>query len=231
MSLTGTTRASEVWRRAYYQLQQNKLLKKSIEFDMDIEGIAFTAGDIINIQKNIIRYGDAGRILSIYENAAPDQTVIKLDHIPDLTALATPVITIRLSDHPENGTLKTVTKPIASQDGQDIIISGFFTDLPVIGDSFTIGDNENVIKPYRVKGLTKTGDLQLKIIAIEYNEDVYLGDDQLPSIPNPSQTPTGSSAFYVTSFAGEEYYDITEGGIQRRFISVSFGKPAGVDRV
>ena len=64
MQLMGASKASQVWRSGQFLLLCNKYLKRTIEFEADIDAIACTLGDVVNFAHSVPQWGLAsGRIV------------------------------------------------------------------------------------------------------------------------------------------------------------------------
>jgi len=64
LELFGITKQTEAWRAGKYRLAQNELLKSVIEFEVDIDAIACTVGDVIYVQHDVPEWGKGGRVVS-----------------------------------------------------------------------------------------------------------------------------------------------------------------------
>ncbi len=175
IQLMGCTSPDEAWRAAKYRLLCNEYLLRTIEFNVDIDAIACTVGDIIRVQHSVPQWGYGGRIVTADTNSVTiDQTVtIEADHFYE--------ILIRLA----NDTIveKTISSSMIPGEYTILIIDGTFAEPPVQFDLFTFGELDISYKPFRVVGLKKNSDQQITITAIEYTTNIYTGDTGSPVEP------------------------------------------------
>ena len=64
MELFGITKQTEAWRAGMYRLAQNRYLKSTVQFDVDIDAIACTVGDVVYVQHDVPQWGVGGRVVS-----------------------------------------------------------------------------------------------------------------------------------------------------------------------
>ncbi|MEK6531251.1 MAG: phage tail protein [Deltaproteobacteria bacterium] len=90
----GLTDPKEAWRYGMLKLYQNQYLLGTIEFEADIDAIACTVGDVINIQHDIPQWGWGGRLVACVngEDLTLDRNDVVLS--PDKTW----TLLVRLSD-------------------------------------------------------------------------------------------------------------------------------------
>ena len=64
LPLQGIIKPSEAYRHCMYNLATTQLLERVVNINMDIDSIAFTLGDVINVQHDVPMWGEGGRIVS-----------------------------------------------------------------------------------------------------------------------------------------------------------------------
>ncbi len=173
IQLMGITKTSEAWRAAKFKLLCNQYLTRTIEFNVDVDAIACTVGDVIRVGHSVPQWGYGGRIVSA------TSTTVTLDQEVTLAVGTNYEICIRLSDD------TIVEKSIGMSPGtySTLSIGGTFSTIPAKDDIFTFGVVNISYKPFRVIRMSKSGDQQVSITAVEYDENIYTGDTDSPTVP------------------------------------------------
>lgn len=175
LRLFGTTRPSEAWRAGKYRLAQNKYITRTIEFEADIDSIACTIGDVINVQHDVPQWGFGGRLISATSNT------VTLDREVTIASGKTYAIMVRLSD--DTLVEKTVTNTPGTY--TVLALSSPFTGIPVQYDPYAFGETSKVVKPFRVTGIFRTQEQKATITGVEYNASIYDTDNGQPALPTP----------------------------------------------
>lgn len=176
LNLFGITKASEAWRAGMYRLYNNQYITRTVEFDADIDSIASTIGDVVNVQHDIPQWGFGGRIVSAASNT------ITLDREVTIEAGKSYSIMVRLSDD------TIVEKSITTGAGTytTLTVSTVFSSIPQQYDVFTFGEVTKVVKPFRIIAISRTEDQKATITAVEYNASIYNVDTDQPVLPTPN---------------------------------------------
>jgi len=153
-------------------LAKNRLLKYMAEFEAAVDAIVCSKGDVIEIRPP---WRNGGRIVS-----CPASNQIIVDN--DLIDTGADTVIIRVHD-PDTGADSIETHSVGSVIGGLITITDTWTNNPKKDDIFSFGPTDDVTKLFRVIGISEGGELSYKIKVIEYNENVYDGDDSTPEIP------------------------------------------------
>lgn len=161
----GIVKQSQAIRHGLYKLYQNKYIRKTVEFEADIDAIACTVGDVILVQHDVPQWGYGGRI----ESAT--STTVTLDRKVPMDSDKTYSIMIRLQD----GTIveRQVVTPETSGEYQTLTVSTPFDTIPNQYDVYTFGEVDKEAKPFRIIEISKSQEQRVKITAIEYNESIY----------------------------------------------------------
>ena len=175
IQLMGCTSPDEAWRAARYRLLCNQYLLRSIEFNVDIDAIACTVGDVVRVQHSDPVWGYGGRVVSATSNT------VTLDQSVTIAAGVTYEILIRLGD--DTIVEKAISGAMAPGSYTTLTIVGTFSTIPAQFDLFTFGVLNTSHKPFRVTGLKKNSDQQITISAVEYNANIYTGDLESPVHP------------------------------------------------
>lgn len=192
VTLNGITRYRQAYREAKYRLNLNKYLTRTVSFNVDIDAIACTVGDVILVQHDVPRWGIGGRVESATTNTVTLDKSVTLE--PDKIYQ----IMIRSSATDE---LVTKTVSTVSADGKTLTVADAFTTMPQPDDLFSFGEVDKVAKPFRVMNITRDGDLRRKITALEYVEAVYTEAADIPVI---DYTTGGGEFVEVTGLSAQE---------------------------
>lgn len=195
VTLYGCTSRTQAIRHARFMMNKNRYLTNTVSFEADVDAIACTIGDIINVSHDVPQNGFSGRFIeiNIIDTWATDHEVlingvvtttlnskyVLLDRELNITAGVEYFLMIRLRNDVFTGvSLKTSNNIITST----IPIP---SDLEV--EKFVIyafGEPGRVSKLFRVASISRSSDQRRKISAIEYIPEVY--NDSLDTITAPS---------------------------------------------
>lgn len=175
LQLFGITKPSEAWRAGMYRLANNQHITRTIEFDADIDSIACTIGDVINVQHDIPQWGFGGRLASATSNTITLDRKITIDITRSYTVM------IRLSN--DSIVERNIVNPAQNGDYDTFTVSSAFTTMPVQYDIYTFGEVNKAVKPFRVIAISRTHEQKATITAVEYNSSIYNIDNNQPVIP------------------------------------------------
>ncbi|MDT8900408.1 host specificity factor TipJ family phage tail protein [Anaeroselena agilis] len=200
----GITDYRHAYAEAAYLSRCNQYLVRTENWEADIDAIACTLGDIVDVQHDIPKWGDAGgRIVSATE------TTVTLDKEVTLLANQPYAIKIRLY------TDEIIDAPV-SICGEDMttdkltVVTPFAT-IPRRYDVYAFGPVGRETKPFKVVGIAKSGDQKVKITGVEYVAAVY---DEKIGAPVVNYSSFDTSPVEVTGLSGgEETYMQTDGTI------------------
>ncbi len=214
IELFGVTKESEAWRAGMLKLYKNQCHKRSVNVDLDIDSIGFTIGDVINVQHDVPKWGEGGRIVSATSNT------VTLDKTVTIEADKSYNIMIRLS----NDTV--VEKSVTNTPGSYTIlnVSSAFSQVPVPLDVYAFGEVNKVVKPFRVVDMSRTHEQRCTPMLVEYNATVYNADtdDQAIKTSNYSSLETVPT---VKNLTLKDHGFIDHSGNTRYSILVVFDLP------
>jgi predicted phage tail protein len=179
MQFFGVTKASEIWRHGRYRLACNEFIKSTAEWDADIDAITCELGDVANVQHDVPTAGAiGGRIVTATSSTADlDQSV---------TIEAGKTYTLWVRSGADDIQIRTVTNAAGTY--THLTLATPFTTTPVQYDIFAFGEADKIVKPYRILGIKRARDLQVRLVGVEYNESIYNTDLMLPALPTPDYT-------------------------------------------
>jgi hypothetical protein len=183
MDMFGITDAAMAEEMGNFLLLNNQLLKRTIEFEVDIDAIVCMVGDVIYVQHDVPdwggmtdssgRYGGGGRVVSC--NNTGNATLV-LDRALNMDLDSTGSVYELMVRISADDSIETKTVVDYDLDTNTITVSGTFTTSPVEWDVFAVGEQNLVTKEYRITGMVRTSDQKIGIRAMEYNEAIYAGD-------------------------------------------------------
>lgn len=213
LQLIGVTKPTEAWRAADYRLLCNQYQLRTIEFEVDIDALACTVGDVVRISHDIPQWGQGGRLVSA------TATTVTLDKAVTLSVGSTYEITIRLSDD------TVVTKAITTvSDGaaHTVLDVDTFVSTPAQYNVYAFGETSVSVKDFRVIDIQRTQEQKCKISAIEYSASVYANDSGTPVIPTISSYTKTSPYVTISGTTATETAYIDMSGNVKRNIKITF---------
>jgi len=171
----GITKYKYAYRDAIFLYKGNKYLKRTQNWEADIDAIACRPGDVVLLQHNVPKWGAAGgRIVSATENT------VTLDQEITLLPGKTYAVEIRLKTDSRVNRVVTAV-------GQETItrmlnLTVPFADIPERYDVFAFGETSKVTKPFKVTNIVKSKDLQCKLTGVEYIEGMYSDVVDIPVV-------------------------------------------------
>jgi predicted phage tail protein len=203
LQLFGVKRRSQAYREGVYTLANNELVAQFVTIGTDIDALVCEYGDLVGLNHSVSQIGIASSRL-----VSATQSTLQLDKTVFLQAGTSYQIIIQLSVDDS-----IVTKNIVAVE-QDtttdtLTISEPFTILPQQFDNYFFGESGKVVKPFRLVGIDKDGELRCKLSLAEYSEGVYTGDLNYPII---DYTPPSTKMFEVTNISiAEQSYRTNDG--------------------
>ena len=220
LQVIGVTKASEAWRLGYYQVLKNLYNNRVITFEVDIDALRCTVGDVIKFQHDVPQWGICGgRVGGSLPNGASCATAntVTLDQQVTLAAGKTYSVAVKLYD--DTLIIKTITDPAGTYDR--VSISGVFTTIPHQYDVYAVGELNIETKPFRIIGISRTGDQIVTVTAVEYYDAVYNVDSATPPVPAINYSSL-TTIQMVTGLTLAEQTKVTESGSIVRSILCSF---------
>lgn len=213
VTLYGCTNRTQAVRHGRFLMNKNRYLTNTVSFEADVDAIACTIGDVINVSHDVPQWGYSGRVIdatvtdplswaytqSTYVNGTlSDDTNTKLIQLDrEVTLNASTVYQLVIRQHDD--TIVTVAISTDTYTATDVLpvpLSVTIEDY----DVFAFGETNRVTKLFRVISITRSSDQRRKISAIEYIPEVY--DDALDEINvvNVSSLASVSGLLVVSSF-------------------------------
>ena len=160
----GITRSSHALRLARFNQRVNRLVTRTITFEVGLDAVACEPGDVIRFQHDIPQWGYGGRV-----GTGSTTSTIVLDRSVTIEAAKTYEVLIR---H-DNDVVETKTVTTSPGTVSTLTISGTWSQTPAKGEVWAFGETLISTKPFRVITIERTQELDARITAVEYNAAIY----------------------------------------------------------
>lgn len=176
LSYDGITDYKQAYREGMFQLYCNMYMVRAVSFQADIDAIACTVGDVIYVSHDVPKWQVSGRIHSVNGNVVVVEAIMEnYDNTKQYQ------FAYRAS--------KTDTRyEVACQEIKTIgsmtqlIIGAFPKTPPAAGDIFDISEVSKGTKKFVVRSISRAQDFTREIEALEYNENVFNENYDIPQI-------------------------------------------------
>lgn len=160
----GITRSSHALRLARFNQRVNRLVTRTITFEVGLDAVACEPGDVIRFQHDIPQWGFGGRAAS----GSTSNTIV-LDRSVTIEAAKTYEVLVRHdSDVVETKTVTTAPGTVST-----LTISGTWSQTPAKDEVWAFGETLISTKPFRVITIERTQELEARITAVEYSDAIY----------------------------------------------------------
>ncbi|MEW5832137.1 MAG: phage tail protein [Campylobacterota bacterium] len=186
IALYGCTSRAQAIRHGRFQLNKNRYLTNTVSFEADVDAIACTIGDIIDVSHDVPQWGYSGRFLkaSLVDDmswafiqsttvngviaSVLNTRLMQIDRIVTLLPGVEYGIAVRLKDDSRY----TVSISTDTFTETDILPMPNSIDAQRY-DLYAFGTTNRVSKMFRVITINRSSDQRRKINAIEYIPEVY----------------------------------------------------------
>ena len=195
-----------------YQLYCNKYQVRTVSFEADIDAIACTIGDVILVAHDVPKWAKSGRI----EKVEGQELLLPVE-LEDTSG------NYRIQYRTVNDNLYTSAVTIlGNKDGWcrvEVATPFSETDPPQRHDIFDLAIATVGSKPFVVKSITRAQDFTRRITGIEYNENMYNEDYDIPEIHYSSEDARPKN---VTNVSATKYSCLTPEGVTRYKMNISW---------
>lgn len=216
LELFGINKASEAWRAGMLRLYKNQYVVRSIETEQDVDAIACTVGDCVNIQHDVPQWGEGGRLVSATASS------VTLDKSVTIEAATTYKVAIRLND--DTLVERTVTNGAGTY--TTLNITPNFSSVPVQYNPYAFGEDGKVTKPFIILNFDRTHEQKCRLEGVEYIDGIY----DLVDYGEPLIKLTNYSSFdptpQVTNLTLNEISAIDSNGQFTQRVQASWKPPA-----
>jgi len=203
LTLFGVSRRSQAYREGITALATNERQLQTIELSTDIDGITAEYGDIVGYTHAISKIGIAsGRIVEATD------TTVTLDKTIAIDAGKTYEIYIQLA----NDVLVKRDVVPATASTNTLTVAQSFDKIPQEYDCYSFGESGKSVKPYRIVGAERDGDLLCKLKMMEYDPAVYATELDYSKYPKIDYTAIDTTTTKNVT-ASEETYTQRDGSV------------------
>lgn len=206
IQINGITSWDHAYREAKYQLKCNELLMQSVEFKADIDAIGCMVGDQILVAHDVPQWSHSGRIVQnnglyvVTLPIDPDTVDMTLDYQFQYRSINDNLHSRKVSSIDIVGNMVSVT-----------VATGFDADdPPQAQDIFALGPVERTCKPFIVTNISRNGDYQRQISALEYNAAIFDENYDIP-MPDYSLDTDNDAQNVINLQARQVAYKISRG--------------------
>lgn len=214
ITLWGCTSFNEVQRESRYLLACSELRREDYTVYMDVEELCCTLGDRVLISHDALLIGYSwGRIKDIILDISGNITGVITDEPVVMETGTSYSVRIRSATG-------SVYIAVVTEEGETNTInfaSSYSSDTFEIGDLFQFGVTNEESIPCIIYGIEIQPDLSAKLSLFQYNENVYLSDNQ--SVPSYTSKVSRKPIFTIARLSDEVIRSATE-------LSTSVGKVA-----
>lgn len=174
--LYGVTDYTTAYKEGMYRLRQNEYIFRTVSIRASVDAIACQAGDVVGISHDVPQWGQSGRL-------SPESTAEKLTLYEPVTMEAGQNYLIAVSIATEEYT------GLAEREVEGLAETGTATELtlktplPVVPQpyaNYQFGVAGKIVKPFRVKSIERTADLEVTLNCIEYIAEIYTEETNIP---------------------------------------------------
>lgn len=191
INLIGCTNRAMAIKHGKYLLNCNRYQTITASWNADIDSLACMPWDVVEVQHDVPQWGYGGRVVS------STLSTIVLDQQITMATSGSYVIRIK-SSNTDVVQQKTIDAVLVETTTSTISPIATFDSIPATFDMFTIYENTTQTKWFRILNLQRKDDLTRKVIAIEYNANIY------------SDSTTSATAEVYTSLHMVDHLKATE---------------------
>lgn len=174
LQLRGVTDEKQARSLTKYALYGGKYARTFVSFKTGTQGLRTMVGDVIGVQHDVPRWGEAGRVVSCKDLGASYQ--LELADEVTLGAYEYQICLARAGKEPE---FADVIEEAGTSNFVTIVKSEALTIVPEKGDEFILGLTTNSVKTFRVLSLKRDKDDLVEVSAVEYVPSLYADCDNI----------------------------------------------------
>jgi len=185
VTLTGCTNKETAFKHAQYLLNCNTYLLRTVSITADVDAIACQPGDVILIQHDVPEWGYGGRVQDYSDGQ------LTLDREVEMPLSAGNYrIALR---HSSDDSLEELTLQNGNITTDTVTAYDSWSIAPEPGDIYSVGEVGIVTKPFRVVSISKSSDIECKISCLEYYDEIYEDEGDVPEITDFSHLKNTSN--------------------------------------
>lgn len=174
LTLYGCDNIEQAVHHAEMLLRKNFYLTLTSSWGADVDALACTIGDVVDLSHDVPMFGYSGRVVAAAVNS------VQLDREVTLSPGTTYVVDVRLSDNDARVT-NTATVDVETTTNT-ITLDSNWTAIPAKYDNYSFGELNQQYRQFRILKISKDQELRRKVTAIEYVPEVW---DRTVPVPIP----------------------------------------------
>ena len=167
ITLYGTTSFDQAYSIARFMVRGTEVLNNAISFGVDVDSLAAQAGDVVEVQHDVLTDGEGGRIKSVDAVAGS----ITFDHTLTIASGTTYELVIYHND----STIER--KTVTGGSNTDIIVWGpaawDWNTVPSMYEVYSFGVAGTHTKKYRIVDISRTNELMRTLVLVQYDATLY----------------------------------------------------------
>lgn len=215
---TNKTMAGEY---AQFLLNCNQYLLRTVTFDVGVDAIASTVGEVVYVSHDVPQWGESGRVI----NGRLDY--VQIDREVIMEAGETYHVMVRHSDDDSIEEVEVINNRVEMElrafdsTPESIHATSFlavatnFTKSPKAEDVYAFGKVEEVAKEFRIVTISRTQEMERRVTALEYRSEVYSDTVTIQEIEGDYDIP------YVSNLKAIESYKL-QAGVSVAYVSLSW---------
>lgn len=219
LTYDGITDYEQAYREAKFQLYCNAYMVRTVSFQAAIDAIACTVGDVIYVAHDVPMWQNSGRIASVDGNTVVVNTVMK-------SYDSAKTYTFAYRSTADDTRYEVGCQSITVNDATTtVVLSETPASPPAAGDIFDIAEVNKGTKKFVVRSISRTEDMVREIEAIEYNENVFNENYDIPT-PNYS-TAQPNQAENVINVSAKQIHWLASDGTKHAHLYATWQLPDG----
>ncbi len=175
ITLYGTTGSEQAESIARFLLTGNELLNSVLSFGVDVDALAAQAGDVVEVQHDLLSTGEGGRIVSVVEHPVfTGAYTLTMDRTLSVTSGQQ----YQLKIYHNDGTIETKSGITSGNVSGAVISFGTvwsWDKVPEGDEPYSFGISGAHTKKYRITEISRTTELMRTLTLVQYDEDLYTG--------------------------------------------------------
>lgn len=228
IELFGVATGDEVWKHGRYHLAVLRLRPETFEFDVDVEQLVSTRGDMVLVTNDVPLIGlNSGRVVALNTDPGSGDLIgVTVDE--EITMAGGPAYAVRFRKA-DNTSVYAPVLPVAGI-GNDLI---FITPItlgdpaPEVGDLFVFGEAGTETREMMIKSISAAPDLAARIVVIDHAPAVHDADTGTippynPGITIPPYYNAGPEAPVVDYVQSDDFVMVrgADGSLEVRMLIV-----------
>ena len=223
LTVTGITNSDQCWSMGRYHIAAARLRPEIFTFKADVENIAVTEGDRIQLAHDVILVGlGSARITAITDNGSTVSAITVDDQMP---MSDTGIYAVRIRHADGTTHVHAVQRVVGYSTTLTFTIPFDIVEIPSIGDLVMFGPSTLESMPLIITGIVPSADLSATVTALQYDDGIYTADTgTIPDFNSYVTQPPGAVVPVIEKAISDESVIVRhqDGTLQIRLM-LSFG--------